>query len=153
MRDLLEKEKGAYRSQRHAAYKRKIKFNLTFDQWHFWWVNELGSNWFKLRGRKTGQFCMARFGDVGAYELGNIKCITVGENHSEWLRPNINLIRKIYQSKDCPLHISKKYKVALNIVSDIRLKRSWANVTAKMSHGGDCPCKRIGINARKCPKI
>lgn len=70
-----------YLDQRwNATIKRNIKWNLCFETWMKWW--EATGHWHE-RGCKTGQYCMARFNDIGPYELGNIKCILQSENSSE----------------------------------------------------------------------
>jgi hypothetical protein len=52
-----------------------VEFNLTFEEWVEWW----GENFWR-RGRKPGDLQMCRYGDEGAYELGNIYMATLEEN-------------------------------------------------------------------------
>lgn len=59
------------------------KFHFSFDEWVLWWEKELGPDWLQKRGRRQGQFCMARFRDFGPYEIGNVKCVTSSQNASE----------------------------------------------------------------------
>ena len=59
----------AFESQRGAAKRRAIPWNLTFAEWYAIW-QESGN--LHLRGRGKGHFCMARRGDSGAYEPGNV---------------------------------------------------------------------------------
>lgn len=94
---------NGYCSQRLSAKKRKVPFNLTFDQWVTIW-NESG-HWHE-RGRRKGQYVMARLGDKGAYEVGNVKIITVRQNHHEF-----HLGRKLpreHVEKVARWHLGKK---------------------------------------------
>lgn len=70
----------AFQKHRAGAKKRGIEFILSFDEWLIFWKQ---SGKLNSRGRAGHQYCMARFGDKGAYELGNIKIIRQRENLSE----------------------------------------------------------------------
>ena len=61
--------KQVYMTHKRNAKKRNIDFFLTFDEWLDIW-NKSGK--LHLRGRKKGQYCMARIGDVGPYMVGNV---------------------------------------------------------------------------------
>jgi hypothetical protein len=67
-------------SQKCSAKERGIEWLLSFEEWYKIWVD---SGKFPLRGRKKGQYCMARFGDVGPYSVDNVKIILIEENISE----------------------------------------------------------------------
>ncbi len=69
-----------YWAQKNNAALRRIKFKLTFEQWLQVWQE---SGHLHERGRLSQQYCMARFGDQGAYEVGNVKIITTEENCKE----------------------------------------------------------------------
>jgi hypothetical protein len=54
-----------------------IEMRLTFEQWaHIW---QQSGKW-EQRGRRRGQYVMARHNDRGHYELGNVSIITFGDN-------------------------------------------------------------------------
>jgi hypothetical protein len=53
--------------QRATSKKRGVKFNLTYEEYVEFWGDD-----FHLKGRKNNQLCMCRYGDEGAYEVGNI---------------------------------------------------------------------------------
>jgi hypothetical protein len=72
-----------YLEQKNNAKGRGILFLLTFDQWWSTW--EQSGHWHE-RGKGRHKYCMARIGDVGAYELGNIKIIRHESNVSEGQR-------------------------------------------------------------------
>lgn len=69
---------GAYRLQRKNAKQRGVPFRFTFEQWWAEW-----EPYWHLRGHRLDQYCMARIGDRGAYEVGNVKIITNRENRQE----------------------------------------------------------------------
>ena len=70
--------KKAYIQQKGDAKKRNIEFKLTFEEWSNWWGQD-----FENRGVGSNKLVMGRYGDVGAYELSNIKKLTFGDNSRE----------------------------------------------------------------------
>ena len=72
---LANPHRQAYVAQRWDAKQRGIPFLLTFSEWVGWW----GIDFYK---RGTGPIClqMCRYGDAGAYELGNIYKATANQN-------------------------------------------------------------------------
>ena len=121
-------DKQAYASQKCAAKKRGIEFQLTFEQWkHIWQVS---GKWDE-RGRGSEKYCMARHSDIGPYSIDNVSIITNHENLSlgnknRWkgkivsdetkskLRKarqtqiNIGYDKMIYVCPQCNLHIRSK---------------------------------------------
>ena len=94
---------GVYRcfkSQRSGARKRGIPFYFTYPEWMGWWFDNLGPDWFEMRGPKSGQYVMARVNDFGPYHVSNVKCITCNENVSEIRKNNHN--REIRKRLDDP---------------------------------------------------
>jgi hypothetical protein len=65
----------AYNTQRSTAKGRGIAFLLSYAEWLDWWGNDIAN-----RGCKEGQLCMARVGDIGPYEVGNIYKATQAQN-------------------------------------------------------------------------
>ena len=79
---------GAFLRQKHTADARAIPWRLTLWQWwSIWWES---GHWHE-RGRGRNGYCMARFGDDGAYELGNVEIIKSTKNASDarYNKPNI----------------------------------------------------------------
>lgn len=84
--DEVRAAKRAYKRTpkgRFAAHKRRAKlkgipFLMTFDQWWALWA----PHWDK-RGVGRGSMVMARNGDIGAYEVGNVRITTNEANISE----------------------------------------------------------------------
>jgi hypothetical protein len=70
----------AFAKQKQHAKLRGIPFLLTFEEWSAIW-HESGK--FADRGRCKGQYVMARFGDRGGYEIGNVYIITHSQNVSD----------------------------------------------------------------------
>ncbi len=73
-------ERFTYEKRRQDAKRRGIPFLLTFDEW--WSIWDASGKW-DQRGQHTGQYMMARLGDVGPYAVGNVRIITCNENVSE----------------------------------------------------------------------
>lgn len=67
--------KKAFLNQKGNAVQRGIEFKLTFEEWLAFWGDDIDR-----RGRARHDLQMQRFGDRGAYELGNIKKGTPLEN-------------------------------------------------------------------------
>jgi hypothetical protein len=70
-----------YREHKRSAIARGIEFKLTFDQWMSVW---LASGHYHERGRRKGQYVMARKNDCGPYSIKNVRITTVTENHCEY---------------------------------------------------------------------
>ena len=68
----------AWREQRYSAKRRGIPFRFTLLSWWLWWRSNLPNG--ATRGRRRGEYVMARKGDAGAYEPENVICITAAEN-------------------------------------------------------------------------
>jgi hypothetical protein len=76
--------KPKFYAHRSLAKGRGIPFLMTFEQWLQIWES---SDHLHERGRRRGQYVMARYGDRGAYEVGNVRTITVEENGAEMEHP------------------------------------------------------------------
>lgn len=69
-----------FRAQRGKAKQRGIDWQLTFEEWLGIWEK---SGKFELRGRQSGNYVMARFGDVGPYSVDNVFVEESGKNISD----------------------------------------------------------------------
>jgi len=69
-----------YTSHRKNAKRRGIQFLITFDEW--WSIWEASGHWPNY-GSCWGQYVMARHGDQGAYEVGNVSIIQCRLNSRE----------------------------------------------------------------------
>ncbi len=69
-----------YRIQKVNASNRGIEFLLTFEEWCEWWMD---TGHYHEYGRETGQYVMARNGDIGPYALDNIRCLLSTDNAAE----------------------------------------------------------------------
>ena len=74
---LAHPEHNQWGNQRQNAKRRGIVFLFTLEAWIEWWGDDL-----PLRGRAPDALCMGRFGDEGAYELGNVYKCSNSENRS-----------------------------------------------------------------------
>ena len=69
-----------FQIHRASAKWRGVEFKMTFEEWEQWWKD---SGHYAERGKERGQYVMARKGDVGAYEIGNVECKLSTDNVSE----------------------------------------------------------------------
>jgi hypothetical protein len=66
---LLSELRAAYTTHRSNSVTRDIPFLMTFSEWLMVWME---SGHLHERGRRRGQYCMARTGDRGPYAVGNV---------------------------------------------------------------------------------
>lgn len=76
---ILKTVRRRYCEHKFSAKHRNIAFLFTLDTWMTIWLKS--GHWFE-RGRYNYEYCMARNGDKGIYELGNVKIITNLENRN-----------------------------------------------------------------------
>ena len=69
--------KRCYDQQRNNSKSRNKEFNLTYEEWLNIWAM---SGKLEKRGRGSAKYCMCRFGDKGAYEVGNVFIGSGGSN-------------------------------------------------------------------------
>lgn len=81
-RDLLRSigATRAYGQHMANARARGIDFRLSLGEW--WAIWQTSGKW-DLRGVGKGRYCMARVGDLGAYEVGNVHISRVEDNSRE----------------------------------------------------------------------
>ena len=73
----------AYVSQKKHAKRRGIHWRFEPEEWLWWWIENLGPDWFEKRGRRKGQYVMARYKDQGIYAWWNVNCVTVEDNRKD----------------------------------------------------------------------
>lgn len=79
-RSVLCDARSKYRAHIFSAKGRGIPFLMSFTEWFdMWWQS---GHWHE-RGCRRGEYCMARYGDKGPYEVGNVRICTVEENGAE----------------------------------------------------------------------
>jgi hypothetical protein len=71
----------AFKCQRQNAKHRGVAWEITFPEWVAVW--DASGKWAE-RGRKRGQYVMARYGDVGPYRVGNVEIQQTNENVKDW---------------------------------------------------------------------
>ena len=128
--------KEAYYSQKASAKRRKIPFKFSFEQWIKWWEINLGLDWFNRRGRKRGQYVMARKGDKGSYIVENVECVLTSINHSSKKPTNVVLsrtdVKNIFLSKEPYSKITAKYQYSKGTISLIKNGKLWKSVTKEL---------------------
>jgi len=132
----------AYDTQRGSAGSRGIPWHFTFPQWVAWWEQQLGPDWFQLRGIHRHEYCMARPEDKGPYASWNVKCITNAQNCSDRKRlcgqehPGRRLtaeeVRAIYCSNEGTKELAQRYKVNTSQIVRIRSQLTWSSVTSPL---------------------
>jgi hypothetical protein len=68
----------AFRKQKNRAKGRRVEWKLAYWEWLQIWQD---SGHLPDRGTHKGQWCMARRGDQGAYETGNVSIVRVETNN------------------------------------------------------------------------
>lgn len=94
---------GKYVRHKNHAKERGVDFKLSFLDWLEIWES---SGHFLERGNVGGQYVMARYGDTGAYEKGNVRIELFNENIREAVNIRIEEGRhapwgKIIAVRDC----------------------------------------------------
>lgn len=84
----------AWHSQRSNAKTRGVEWNISL--WDWWDIWQKSGKWDE-RGRGVDKYVMCRFGDSGAYEVGNVYIATCSHNCS--VQPN-NPYRKSHPGFD-----------------------------------------------------
>lgn len=82
--------RGKYSRHKANASRRGVPFSLTFEEW--WGIWQKSGKWSR-RGPRKGQYVMARFGDLGAYELGNVR---IAKSESNTAERNRSVVDKLH---------------------------------------------------------
>lgn len=77
----VRKLKAKFAGQKCGAKNRGIEWKLTFEEWINWWGDDI-----EKRGTGHDKLQMQRYGDKGAYELGNIKKGYPKDNRATWAK-------------------------------------------------------------------
>jgi len=103
-------KKAFYEQKYHAENIRNIKFLLTFAQWLDIWEK---SGHLEERGRRSGQYCMSRYGDIGDYAIGNVFIQLHSSNSSDGNKgkPSSNK-GKLSPKKGIPISEDHKKKIS-----------------------------------------
>ena len=96
--------RGCYHKHKFNAKHRGVPFLLTFEEW--WSIWDTSGKW-KQRGRGRGEYLMSRFGDIGAYEVGNVEIRLASENVAE-------------RNRNHPMSAEQ---------ASVRSKRGWAKIS------------------------
>lgn len=123
---------GAYYRASRSEKTRGIPFLLTFEEWLKIWVD---SGKLEQRGRRKGEYCMARFGDKGPYAIGNVRIILTTDNSVEgWENDYVptrknNMRKKHEMTPEGSAAISNKNKL-----NPPRLGKKGTKLSAKTKH-------------------
>ncbi len=147
-----------YKSQMDMAKQRGIKWKFTFQSWVRWWVANLGPDWQFKRGRKKGEYVMARKGDEGPYHPNNVDCVTCSKNSSDANRGERSprayttnaIALKIFLSEGTRLEIATFFGVPLRVVRGIKEQTSYRYVTTGLTPP---PPRKRGLVGDQNPNI
>lgn len=127
--------KDVFCHHKRNAKKRGIEFHFTLEEWIKWWELHLGIRWMQKRGKEKDQYCMARFGDKGPYQAGNVKCITNEQNWAERQPPSgekshaakltKEQVDEIRASKLRYYLLAQKFEVHWQTIHDIKKRLTW----------------------------
>jgi hypothetical protein len=132
---ILRKAKDQFFNQRCAARYRRIKWKMTFEEW--WKIWSDSGHWEK-RGRRVGQYVMARFGDKGPYSVENVKIMRAEANIQEreaargvdngWSKLKEKDIREIrsLEGTVSRTKLGKRFGIHPYYVRDIQKRKSWS---------------------------
>jgi len=76
----LHKANDAYRKQRNQVKRRKVEFDISFEDWMYVWLD---SGYWTLRGKGKGTYNMSRKNDTGPYAKDNVFIQTHEGNASD----------------------------------------------------------------------
>lgn len=116
--------KVKYWAQLDQAKRRGISWLFTFETWFKVWSD---SGHLHERGRRKGQYVMARFGDRGPYSVDNVKITTVEENSIEANFPTHREIRRGYKQSD-----AAKEKIRLKALGRVRSEEAKQKTSATL---------------------
>jgi hypothetical protein len=108
VRKLNRSHNYEYLVHRGHAKRRGIDFLLSYEEWFQIWQE---SGHLHERGYRKGQYCMARFGDVGPYVVGNVHIILHADNSREG-HTEENANKRIAATKEANARrVYKKFKL------------------------------------------
>jgi hypothetical protein len=110
--DAMRLARKRYDQQRSNACRRDVGWLIKFPAWiGIWWSS---GHWFE-RGKRKGQFVMARYQDRGSYVEGNIQIITNAANVVEAFggKPRTEEARR-RQSESCKARGEAAWRHAVN---------------------------------------
>lgn len=81
---LRNPERAKFQCHRSAAKHRGVPFTLTYEEWLAIWGDLL-----EHRGQGPGKYHMARHGDQGGYEVGNVSIVLGAANLADGQRGRI----------------------------------------------------------------
>ena len=70
-------ERVAFHTTKHSASRIDAEFNLSIEDFMEAWDGDVSR-----RGRMLDNLCLYRYGDAGAYELGNVYVATLSEHNA-----------------------------------------------------------------------
>lgn len=116
----MSEARRKFNQQRGNAKRRGIDWQLSFKEW--WGIWSLSGKW-NQRGIRTGQYCMARPGDIGPYSMSNVRIVPVTQNHNEMTYQHTTAAR----TKIGAFHKGKQHWLGKTHTADAKQKISESN--------------------------
>ena len=137
MIDNYKQRLQRYKQHRYSAALRGIPWQFTYIQWAMIWAKS--GHWYE-RGRKRGQYVMARFKDKGPYSPDNVKICTVEENRYE-MKLSAETLAKMSVAK-----MGNKNRLGKKFSAEAKAKISSSNMGKKLSveHKAKISASRMG---------
>lgn len=82
----MKEHRVRYQEHKCNAKRRGIPWEITYPEWCMVWLE---SGRWSRRGCRKGQYCMARYGDAGAYSVGNVTIVLATTNLKNRVRPTV----------------------------------------------------------------
>lgn len=132
-----------YDAHKGVAKQRGILFRLSFEDWFGIWSK---SGHWDERGSHKGQYCMSRFGDLGAYEIGNVFIQRIEQNIKDAHIGKINSIStkdKIREKRKLQIISDEEKDKISDTIKSMRIsclfcKKELAHGTFYVYHNGKC---------------
>lgn len=101
-----KKLKAVFGQSRRDAKRRGIAFEFSFEQWIDVWLR---SGHLEERGRRKGQYVMARHHDRGPYAIHNVSIILCEQNHKDAATQMLGIAKTAdHRAKLAAAHIGLK---------------------------------------------
>jgi hypothetical protein len=155
--DDVESYYSKYKQHKYSGYGRvdklgvKIEFKLSFEEWLEIWVN---SGHISERGKTKDSYVMARKGDIGHYEVGNVEIKSASDNLSEGQIGRVYLPEsklKEYQTKLERGTLKGGRPVGYKVTEETKEKIRQANTGSKRSESAKQSMSEAAKNRKKKP--
>jgi hypothetical protein len=116
--------KKAFDDQKRHAEAREIPWEFSYEEWLELWL--VSGKWHQ-RGRSSGKYCMARYGDTGPYSVKNcFICRTEQNQQQRWedvrkilKEDQVKIVREWFDTSLTQRQVAEKFNVDQSYVSKL----------------------------------